>query len=188
MSAVEVPAEAIVTFLKSKGFAERDATKVRGNEIVYERAHRADPRYKVLVYTSVRRGATRARPVGKDAIRVCAIFEEGRVLARIARDGAMTRGIWKGSRVHRTGTVEGVFARMLERMRTAYEACSKARPKRDHARCPPPIFIDENSDLARALAPVFDAAQQKHHPGSRPVDVQREFLDGAVSDDEIGDP
>lgn len=167
VSAVVVPAEAILAFLKSKGFTERDAMKVRGNEIVYERAHKADSRYKVLIYTSVRRGATVARGIGKDAIRVCAIFEQG----------SESRGICKLPRVHRTGTVDGVLARVIERAREAYQKCCDARPKRNHARCPPPIIVEPDSALEKILAPLFDAIQQKHHPGSRPNGAERALGD-----------
>ncbi len=120
MSYVEVPAESILAFLTVHGFTERDAMKVRGNEIVYERAHKADSRYQVLVYTSVRRGAHHVRGLGKDAIRVCAIFEQG----------SESRGICKLPRVHRTGSLEAVLGRMLARMREAYQACCDQRPKR----------------------------------------------------------
>lgn len=111
-TAVLVPAEQLFAFLASKGFAERQQ---RGVEIVYERRHDRDPRYRVLVYTSVRRGASAARAVGKDAIRVCAIFD----------DGQRSFGVAKLPRVHRTGTVDGVLERVIDRSREAYAACNQ---------------------------------------------------------------
>lgn len=209
MSAVTVPAEAIITFLQSKGFVERKkyTTVGRGggqgigSEIVYERPHKVDSRYKVLVYTSIRRGAANARGVGQDAIRVCAIYE----------DATSARGICKLPRVHRTGTVEGVLARMLERMREAYQRCCDARPKQPRRRCLPrtpegrinncslnngeteadcQVCLGTCPDRAHftSLGMHFDAVQQKHHPGSFPVGRERSFLDGAESDDEIEEP
>lgn len=65
------------------------------------------------------RGAHRAHGLGKDAIRVVAIFEQGSV----------SHGICKLPRVHRTGSLEAVLDRMLGRMREAYQACCDARPK-----------------------------------------------------------
>lgn len=142
MSYVEVPAEMIFEFLTVHGFVERDMTKVRGSEIVYERSHKVDSRYKVLVYTSVRRGARRARGLGKDAIRVVAIFEQG----------SDSRGICKLPRVHRTGSLEAVFDRMLGRMREAYQKCCDARPK-TQLPCGPDGHIKncalDNNDLVK---------------------------------------
>lgn len=193
--AVTVPAEAIIEFLTKRGFTER--TISRGNEIVYERPHKVDSRFKVLVYTSVRRGATRASGVGQDAIRVCAIYE----------DGTSSRGICKLPRVHRTGTVDLVLARMLERMREAYQRCCDVRPKRSLPRTPEGhinncslAFREPEADCQicrgtcpdrarfQSLGQYFDAVQQKHHPGSFPVGAERSFLDGAESDDEIEEP
>lgn len=192
MSAVVVPADTLVAFLKSKGFAERDMAKVRGSEIVYERSHKADTRYKVLIYTSVRRGSTVARAAGKDAIRVCAIFE----------DGSYSRGVCKLPRVHRTGTVEGVLERVLGRAREAYEACSKTRHSRSGSlpRLPDGTINNcarkhdqpmSTCQMCRGTCPDvrdhLDAVQQKHHPGSRPNGVERSFGDFYPEDDLDGD-
>jgi hypothetical protein len=121
VSYVDVPAEAILTFLRERGFARRPT---RGAELVYERAHERDPRYRVLVYTSVREGTHIARGRGKDAIRVCAIFDAG----------GSTRGVAKLPRVHRTGSVEGVLGRVLARMREAYARCSRELPRTGNPR------------------------------------------------------
>lgn len=112
---VEVPAEVLRGMLVKAGFAQD--TEGRKREEVYVRPHAKDPRYAVRVYTSLRSGATRARGCGKDAIRVVVTFEgpNGR------------RGIWKGKRVHRTGSVEAVMERTLERMREAYAHVNKVR-------------------------------------------------------------
>jgi hypothetical protein len=175
MSAVVVPAAAIFERLRACGFLERSPSSVRGHEIVFERAHVEDSRFKVLVYTSVSRGASRARAIGKDAIRVVAIFE----------DSDSSRGIAKLPRVHRTGTIDGVLERMVARAREAYAALSRARPRRD-VRCTAPLLADGND--RRTLAQIFDAAQQKHHPGSRVLGAPLRLLDGPERDDEIDEP
>ena len=112
MSFVPVPAEAIRARLVQAGF-ERLPTRP-GTEEVYRRAHDADPRYVVKVYSSIREGAQAARGRGKDAIRVVAVFED-----RV--------GIYKAERVYRTGSIEGVLDRMMYRARQAYAFCSKRR-------------------------------------------------------------
>jgi len=117
---VEVPAEALFAFLESKGF-ERTCPR---REVVYRRAHASDPRYVVLVYTSVREGAARARARGADAIRVCAVYEPG--------GGAPGRGVCKLPKVLRTGSVDAVMGRVLDRMRDAYASCTD-RIRRDRA-------------------------------------------------------
>lgn len=111
---VEVPAEAMFEFLRSKGFFLAPVHRSR-REIVYERSNHIDARYKVLVYTSIAQGNARARKLGADAIRVVAIWDDGR----------STRGVAKTKRVFRTGTVEGVLARVHERMREAYAVCNR---------------------------------------------------------------
>ncbi len=115
--AVEVPSDQLFAFLKSKGFELRPGTT---REIVYAKKHERDPRYVVLVYTSVHRGSARARAKGKDAIRVCAIFDDS---ARVV--GMTPIGVIKLPRVHRTGSVEATLDRMLSRMRAAYAACNE---------------------------------------------------------------
>lgn len=111
---VHVPAEQLKAFLVSKGFVET----VRYREIVFVRAHAVDPSYRIMVYTSIRKGEENARGLGQDAIRVCAVKDIG---------GGKTIPIAKTPRVYRTGKVEDVLARMLVRMREAYDVCSKHR-------------------------------------------------------------
>lgn len=124
---VEVPADAMFSFLESKGFTRSDPGLRSRREIVYERAHAKDTRFKVLVYTSIAAGCTRARGLGADAIRVCAIFEDpnGHPHSR-----AGSRGVAKTKRVFRTGTVNGVLERMIERAREAYAVCNQQISRR----------------------------------------------------------
>lgn len=111
MSFVNLTAEDFEKFFSNKGF---EKTTV-GNEIVYTRRHHKDSRYTIKVYTTLRIGAHNVRNVGEDAIRVCAVFV----------NGSFSRGAAKTKRVYRTGTVEGVLERTLNRMREAYEVCNE---------------------------------------------------------------
>lgn len=111
MSFVPVPAAALVVALETAGF--RRLEQPAGREVVYYRTHQNDVRYSVKVYTSIREGSDVARHRGQDAIRVVAVREE--------------RGIYKGPRVYRTGSVDAVVGRMLERAREAYAFCSRHR-------------------------------------------------------------
>lgn len=113
---VEVPSEALFTRLRAAGFTERPNDPHRPSaEVVFERKHDRDPRYRILVYTSARRGSFVARAKGADAIRVCAIFV----------DGFVSRGVAKLPRVHRTGSVDAVLERVIERARDAYAICNQ---------------------------------------------------------------
>ena len=111
MSYVAVPADAIRAKLLRAGF--RRLEQAVGREEVYVRSHDGDARYVVKVYTSIREGSSVARQRGQDAIRVVAVVGE--------------KGIFKGQRVYRTGSVSAVLDRMMERAREAYAFCSQHR-------------------------------------------------------------
>ena len=118
---VDVPASAIRERLAAAGFCLLPAT--RGEE-VYERAHDKDGRYTVKVYSSVQRGAQGARKCGADAIRVVALLTTP----------AKVYPIFKSARVYRTGSVDAVLERMIERARQAYATCNEHRRKRSEIR------------------------------------------------------
>jgi hypothetical protein len=103
---VNIPANKIEQLLSSKGFVRT----IQGNEIVYVFSHKINPLLKVKVYTSIKENEIFVRGCGKDAIRVCGILETK----------TKTYGIAKSMRVNRTGTVEGVLERLLERARAVY--------------------------------------------------------------------
>jgi len=116
---VPVPASAIRNRLAAAGF--RLLPAAHGEE-VYERAHDRDPCYTVKVYSSIQRGADSARDCGEDAIRVVALFADSRF-----HWPAQIVPIFKATRIHRTGSVEKVLDRMIERAREAYAACNGHR-------------------------------------------------------------
>ena len=102
---VKVPAQAIEDFCKSKGFTRT----TQRNEVVYVRASTRNPDVKIKVYTSIREGRAAARGNGKDSIKVCVVFDNGR----------KSFGIGKFPRVHRTGSTEAVLGRVLDRLKVA---------------------------------------------------------------------
>jgi hypothetical protein len=116
---VPVPAAAIRSRLAGAGFLLVPGT---GGEEVYERAHERDARYVVRVYSSIQRGAEDVRDCGEDAIRIVALFVDGKF-----HSPPRTVPIFKAVRVFRTGTVEGVLDRLIERAREAYKACNGHR-------------------------------------------------------------
>lgn len=116
---VDVPAAAIRDRLAAAGFKLLPAN--RGEE-VYERAHDRDTRYTIKVYSSIQRGSEGVRRCGADAIRVVALLTaSGKVYP-----------IFKSARVYRTGSVEAVLERMIERSRAAYARCNEHR--KEHKR------------------------------------------------------
>ena len=123
---VEVPASAIRERLVGAGFR----LLASGGEEVYERAHDKDPRYTIKVYSSIQRGVIRG--CGADAIRVVALLTTpGKVYP-----------IFKSARVYRTGTVEAVLERMIERARQAYATCSEHRKRnRSRGKIPSPAQV-----------------------------------------------
>ena len=117
---VPVPASAIRQRLAAAGV--RLAQVDHGYEEVYDRAHDKDARYSVRVYSSIQQGSEGVRDCGSDAIRVVALFADSRF-----HYPPRTEAIFKATRVHRTGSVEAVLDRMIERAREAYAACNSHR-------------------------------------------------------------
>lgn len=114
---VDVPAASVRQRLGAAGFGLMEAD--RGEE-VYLRIHDKDDRYAIKVYSSIQRGEGAIRGCGADAIRVVALFQP---LDKIYP-------IFKSARVYRTGSVEGVLERMIERAREAYSRCNEHRKER----------------------------------------------------------
>jgi hypothetical protein len=102
---VSVPAKDIEGFCEARGFART----VQRREVVYVRRSRENPDVQIKVYTSIRTGAAAARSSGRDSIKVCAVFDNGR----------RSFGLCKLPRVHRTGSTEKVLARVLSRIKDA---------------------------------------------------------------------
>ena len=102
---------AILAKLEESGFTLEPPT-AHAQEKVYARTvDGTGDRVKIKVFTSV--VGTEARNVGYDAIKVAAVYT--------TKDGK-TKGLTKDRRVNRTGNMEDIVDRMLERMRESWKA------------------------------------------------------------------
>ena len=99
---IAIPSEVLETRLQQLGF-ERQTQR---NEVVYRKTSTQNPSVHILVYTSVRNGQSQVRAAGKDAIRVCTIFDNGRT----------SFGVGKFPPVMRVHSVESVLQRLQERI------------------------------------------------------------------------
>ena len=123
----------IVAALDKAGFVDETHEHPKTKERVFSRVVSTSPAIRVLVYTSIVEGSV--RPEATDAIRVCAVYtrEDGQDRGIIsARNDKRSTG-----RVNRTGTVEGVVGRMLDRMREVWVAGKQPCTCRD---CGAPTF------------------------------------------------
>ncbi len=120
-SYVEVKAESIESFLRSKSF---DRTVV-GNEVVYFRRSKARPSVQIKVYTSIRIGRTSARATGKDSIKVCVVFD----------DGCRRFGIGKFPHINRVHSEESVLARIGEKLQMAAARAAEWMREEDKKLC-----------------------------------------------------
>jgi len=92
----------------------------------------------VKVYTTIIEDEVRR--VGKDAIRVCAIYA--------AKDGS-TRGLVKNRRVHRTGNISEIADRMHQRMRDVWKSTMSTKKCN---KCGAPMFTSKKKNLVCAEA------------------------------------
>jgi hypothetical protein len=104
---INVPAEAITDLLDSKGFKK----DISGKEIVYTMEHKKNPACMIKIYTSLPTDRKSVRGCGQDAIRCVGVINGTHKVY----------GVYKGPRVYRTGTVDGVLDRMLTNARIAYK-------------------------------------------------------------------
>lgn len=117
-------AHAIVRTLEGAGFELEDS---RGGERVYRQqvsrrgkdGRELLPGVWVRVFTSIpSTGSLTVRETGKDAIRVCVVY----------LGGERSRGLGSETRVNRTGTIDAITGRMLERARSCWRAALE-RPR-----------------------------------------------------------
>jgi hypothetical protein len=136
----------ILGTLEDAGFAEEAPTRPLAKpymaERIYARVDGLPPGMKVQVYTTVigdnENVPIEVRRSGKDAIRVAAVY--------VSKDGK-TRGLSKEVRVNRTGNIEDIANRMLERMRLAWKSCQTAQKCNS---CGAPKFVTKQNKLACA--------------------------------------
>ncbi len=94
---------------------------VQGKEIVYVFENMYHPSARMKVYTTIPAGGAKIRAAGKDAMRVVCAYEGDKAIP--PRHGAEPKksfGLFKATRILRTGTVEDFLGRLEERMRDAY--------------------------------------------------------------------
>lgn len=98
---------------------ECEFSEIENDETTKERVFTRplqDTGISVRVYTTV--VGQEVRGEGKDAIRVCAVYD--------TKDGGH-KGIVKATRVHRTGNIDEIVNRMYDRMRTTWKAASTGK-------------------------------------------------------------
>jgi len=129
--------------LLESGF-ERDKTLERGPEHIREHvyARKVNADIYVAVYTSCsgHRGIISARNKGKDAIRVTTVYK--------TKDGRQ-RGLGKQRRVFRTGKIDDIVERTVERAREAWKV--GLSPKTCQA-CGAPKFVSKQGNHVCAEA------------------------------------
>ena len=121
----EMLALSIMGRLDEAGFTEDAEPDAKTRERVFSRS--IDEIISVKVYTTV--VGQEVRDNGKDAIRVCATYK--------TKDGS-EKGIVKATRVHRTGNIEDIVERMIQRMRETWKS---AKTGKKCTRCNSPTFI-----------------------------------------------
>ena len=102
----------------------------KGKEEVWVFQHRKDPGLEVQVFTSITQGGS-VRSKGADAIRVCLVVKNKAKLADPNSPDAKQYDLGSECRVHRTGDIDDIVDRTVERARDAYrranevERCSR---------------------------------------------------------------
>lgn len=115
--------------LEDAGFTQefREGT----NEMIFSRPVKEHSR--VVVYTGcVENGGARA--LGKDAIRVCGLMTHKDI----------DRGICKAKRVNRTGEIDKISERMLERMREVWRQVATSSNRK--CGCGAPQFLSKKEN------------------------------------------
>jgi len=108
----QVLAVELLTRLDSAGFI-REAAQPGTKELVFSRPHKKQG-IRVVVYTTIveERGVPQVREHGADAIRACALYT--------TRDGG-TRPVAKADhRVFRTGEIDAIADRTIQRLRDVW--------------------------------------------------------------------
>jgi hypothetical protein len=120
MSFIQLDTAATESFLSGLGFSRT----VSNNEVVFEKAHEKEANLITKVYTSIRVDSNEARDVGKDAVRISSLY--------VGKD--KTYGIFRGKRVHRSGSQSAVQDRILSRLADASKRCDEWLMEREAKR------------------------------------------------------
>lgn len=101
-------------------------------EMIFSRPVKGHSR--VVVYTGCVENQG-ARGNGKDAIRVCGLM----------RHGGKDRGLCKAKRVNRTGDIDAIAERMVQRMREVWSAVAKSK-SHSCPSCGAPQFLSKKGN------------------------------------------
>ena len=167
--------EALLAAFTGKGFTVVPGAP--GTETVVAFPVKGMDRVEVRVYTSVVNGAVRA--LGKDAIRATAVYT--------TTDG-QRRGLASESRVFRTGTVEAIVERAVQRARDVYGSMRSVK----RCRCGSPMFTAKSGKVVCAEAcwtrrePPAPVAPVEPLPAPAPCLDGWEHFASKVTSDEPG--
>jgi hypothetical protein len=128
-------AYALLAGINTAGFQHEEIPGT--HEAVYSRPVDGKRDVRILVYTSIIQGThgPEVRTCGTDAIRVCAVYRN-----KLGQD----RGIAKAeARVNRTGEIEQIASRTLDRMRGVWK---EARGAKVCPQCGAPCFISKKGN------------------------------------------
>lgn len=134
-------ASTLIGTLEGFGFELVPSTRNGQDELVYKRDHQTRKGFEVRIYTSVVSGpggVKEVRESGADAIRAALIYRK--------KDNT-TRGIGSETRVNRTGDIQGIVTRSMERLRSVYR---KAGTTECCSRCGAPKFKSKNDNMVCA--------------------------------------
>lgn len=91
----------------------------KGREEVFVFQHRKDPGLEVQVFTSIVTGGE-VRSKGADAIRVCLVYKNKAKITNPESEDAKQYDLGSECRVHRTGDIDDIVERTVQRARDAY--------------------------------------------------------------------
>jgi hypothetical protein len=128
----------LLAALQNAGFSRvtSDRLPAKTREDVYERViDGTDGKMRVWVWTSAVAGQLRG--AGSDAIRVTTVYATDNDIH------GKPRGVGKEKRVFRTGKMDAIESRMMERMRDAWRGCKDL----ERCGCGAPKFTSKRKNL-----------------------------------------
>jgi hypothetical protein len=142
---IAVPAVDLENFLQSKKF---ERTKQR-DEVVYIRRSTVDPCLMMKIYTSIKDGQTTVRAAGRDAIRVCVVWDNGQ---------GRSFGVGKFPPVFRVHSVQSVLERLDLKLKEAAQRAKDwlGEQAKKKAPPPPPPPVEDPVMGSEPPAPITD--------------------------------
>jgi len=111
----------------------------KGREEVFVFQHRKDPGLEVQVFTSIVSGGE-VRSKGADAIRVCLVYKNKAKQEKADHAEAKQYDLGSECRVNRTGNIDDIVDRTVERARDAYKRANDVDRCRD---CSAPMALSK---------------------------------------------